>query len=118
MRAHLSFLDARSGCGIVLVGGWIAPRGGGHFAGPERVSSATAPAPACSAPLGGRSLRGRADPAAVNGRAAQLRLRVLTSMYQTTHRANADTITPAQYQPRSASSPIRLGLARQIVRRL
>jgi hypothetical protein len=31
---------------------------------------------------------------------------VLTSMYQTTHRANANTITPAQYQPRSASSLI------------
>jgi hypothetical protein len=30
----------------------------------------------------------------------------LTSIYQTTHRANADTITPAQYQRRSASSLI------------
>src|SRR6516162_8899804 len=27
-------------------------------------------------------------------------------MYQMTHRTNADTITPAQYQPRSASSLI------------
>jgi hypothetical protein len=27
-------------------------------------------------------------------------------MYQTTHKANANTITPAQYQPRSASSLI------------
>ena len=31
----------------------------------------------------------------------------LTSIYQTTHRANANTITPAQYQPRSAPSLIR-----------
>jgi hypothetical protein len=33
-------------------------------------------------------------------------LYVRTSSNQGTHRANADTITPAQYQPRSASSLI------------
>jgi hypothetical protein len=45
------------------------------------------------------------DPAAVND--GQLSSGyVLTSRYQTTHRANADTITPAQYQLRSVSSLI------------
>ena len=43
---------------------------------------------------------------APNPRANSAQATYFTSMYQATHRANADAITPAQYQPRSVSSLI------------
>src|SRR5204863_9406103 len=46
--------------------------------------------------VAGKSLRGQLAGSSAQG--------TLASMYQATNTANANTITPSQYQPRSASS--------------
>src|SRR2546421_10579360 len=105
MSAHLSFVDARSGCGIVWSAAGLRRGAAAILRGPTESRLQPRPLP----PARRRSADAACAGALIQPRSTGGQLSsgyVLTSMYQTTHRANADTITPAQYQPRSASSLI------------